>query len=288
MQFLARFEFSAAPETIELCATIGTEGLPAERLCEEWRKLIVQGVKPSLGLRFLRDCGWVRHYPELNALIGCPQDPHWHPEGDVWEHVNHCLDAFARARVGDPWEDFVVGLAVLLHDVGKPLVTVMEDGRWRSRGHDLAGLPVARAFLERLTRQTAVFEEVLPLIAAHHQPHNLWQGHSGAGAVRRLSGKVGRLDRLARVVTADQSGRPPKVADLSAVEWLMARADELQVRDSAPKRIVLGRHLIALGQPAGPGFRELLDAIYEAQLDGAFSDEAGGIEFARAKLAETA
>jgi tRNA nucleotidyltransferase (CCA-adding enzyme) len=70
------------------------------------------------------------------------------------------------------------------------------------------------------------------------------------------------------------------------VDWLLARAGELHVREAAPKRVVLGRHLIALGYAAGPDFRAHLDACYEAQLDGLFADEAGGIEFLKVRLAE--
>ncbi|MDR2844503.1 MAG: polynucleotide adenylyltransferase, partial [Puniceicoccales bacterium] len=119
MQFAARFLLTPAPETVALCSQIEPEGLPPERIFEEWSKLILKGVKPSRGLAFLRDCGWVSYYPELVALVGCEQDPHWHPEGDVWNHTLHCLDAFAEKRTGDAWEDLVVGLAVLCHDLGK-------------------------------------------------------------------------------------------------------------------------------------------------------------------------
>lgn len=61
MQFLARFELRIAPETLELCRTIEAEDLPKERLFEEWSKLIRKGRQPSLGLNFLRDCGWLRY-----------------------------------------------------------------------------------------------------------------------------------------------------------------------------------------------------------------------------------
>ncbi|HVU38696.1 MAG TPA: polynucleotide adenylyltransferase, partial [Opitutales bacterium] len=95
MQLCARFELAVAPETIALCATLTMDGISPERVFEEWRKLLVKGKRPSLGLEFLRACGWIKFFPELQKLIGCPQDPQWHPEGDVWAHTLHCLDAFA-------------------------------------------------------------------------------------------------------------------------------------------------------------------------------------------------
>jgi tRNA nucleotidyltransferase (CCA-adding enzyme) len=285
MQFIARFQLTPAPETVALCRKIEPEGLPAERIFEEWSKLLLKGQKPSLGLRFLRDCGWVRYYPELEALIGCQQDPQWHPEGDVWEHTAHCLDAFAAARIGDPWEDLVVGLAVLCHDFGKAITTRREaDGRIHAYGHEEAGVSLARAFLERMTRHRELIEAVLPLVQLHMRPRELWRARAGNAAIRRLAQKVVRIDRLVRVCDADQRGRPPLADDSAHNSWLLERAAALALEDSAPKPILLGRHLIALGQKPGPAFRALLDAGFEAQLDGKFSDEAGASNWASEQL----
>lgn len=283
MQFIARFELQAAPETLELCRRIEPEGLPAERLFGEWSKLIVKGVKPSLGLSFLRESGWVRYYPELEALIGCPQDPHWHPEGDVWTHTLHCMDAFAAARVGEPWEDLVVGLAVLLHDIGKPLTTVTgEDGRIRSPRHDTEGLQPAETFLRRISRHQALIDEVLPLIATHMHPAQFYANQAGASAIRRLALRVRRIDRLVRVARADMGGRPPLSADFPAGDWLLARAAELAVTDSAPAPILLGRHLIEyFALKPGPQMGEILKAAYEAQLEGEIADLPSALEFVK-------
>jgi len=130
MQLVARFGFKVAPDTLALCREMPLEGLAGERIWEEWVKLITQGVKPALGLAFLHQSGWLAHFPELQALRGCVQDPTYHPEGDVWVHTLHCLDAFAAERTGDHWEDLVVGCAVLCHDLGKPTSTkIAEIGR---------------------------------------------------------------------------------------------------------------------------------------------------------------
>jgi tRNA nucleotidyltransferase (CCA-adding enzyme) len=106
MQFVARFGFAVAPETVELCRGLTQEGLPPERLMEEWKKLLLRGRQPSLGLQFLQDCGWIRFYPGLQAIVDVPQDPVWHPEGCVWTHTRLCMDAFAaeRTTAGDTVE----------------------------------------------------------------------------------------------------------------------------------------------------------------------------------------
>lgn len=286
MQFAARFLLRPAEETVALCRNIEPEGLPAERIFEEWAKLLLKGKKPSWGLRFLRDCGWVNYFPELAALIDCPQDPEWHPEGDVWEHTLHCLDAFAERRIGDNWEDLVVGFAVLCHDLGKAVTTKKEaDGRWHSYGHEGVGVPIARRFLERMTRHKDLIEAVLPLVECHMRPLDLWRNQASDAAVRRLARHVGRIDRLVRVDDADRRGRPPLVVEESPQgKWLLARSAVLALNDAAPKPILLGRHLIALGMSPGPEFRAILDAAFEAQLDGAFADEAGAVAWAKKKL----
>ena len=280
MQFVARFDLAPAAETLSVCRTMESEGLPGERLFGEWTKLLVKGKRISAGLEFLRDTGWVRYYPELERLIGCPQDPHWHPEGDVWNHTLICLDNFAGARGGETErENLIVGLAVLCHDFGKPFTTFYDRKRRRLRslGHDEAGVAPAREFLGRLTNEERIFKEVLPLVKLHMRPYSLWQNGCGDGAVRRLAAEVGRIDRLVRVEAADkgmENGELPKFC-----RWLLARASDLEIADSKPKPILQGRDLIAEGMKPGREFGIILEKAYEAQLDGVFSDRAGALSY---------
>ncbi len=290
MQFTARFGLTSEPATVALCRTLTPEHLPVERLWEEWKKLVLRGRAISAGLDFLRDCGWTRFFPELHALIGCEQDPKWHPEGDVWTHTGHCMDSFARQRTGDEWEDLVVGFAVLCHDLGKPATTFTDgDGRIRSPRHDIEGVPVARAFLERITRHKRLIEAVLPLVAHHMRPLEFFQSRASDTAIRRLALKVERIDRLTRVAHADKSGRPPKDAGgFDEGVWLLERAEALAVKDRAPRPIILGRHLVEAGLRPGPRFGPLLDRCYDAQLEGRFGDLEGGKAFLKAVLPEVA
>ncbi|MBD3221878.1 HD domain-containing protein [bacterium] len=286
MQFAARFDLEGDPATLELCRGIEREGLAAERVWHEWRKLLLLGRKPSAGLRFLRDSGWLAHFPQLAALDGCPQDPEHHPEGDVYTHVGLCLDVFAAQRIGIEEEDLIVGLAVLCHDLGKPLVLEHgDDGRIRTPGHEQAGLEPASRFLHGLTGQPALVRQVLPLIAAHGRPKQLYEQKSGDAAIRRLSRDVGRVDRLVRVVRADNGGRgPASDPDPPAARWVGERAGQLAVLDEGPRPLVMGRHLIRLGVPPGPWVGRALRACYDAQLDGVFDDERGGLAYLTAWL----
>ena len=290
MQFAARFRLEPAPETVAVCRSMTPEGLPRERLFDEWSKLLLKGAEISRGLGFLRATGWVRHYPELARLIGCRQDPEWHPEGDVWNHTCLCLDAFARRRTGDAGEDLVVGLAVLCHDFGKPATTRRDSrtGRIRSLGHDEAGVEPTKAFLGRLTNEARLLKEVPPLVQCPMQPFAMWRSKAGDSAVRRLAARVVRIDRLIRVARADDEGRiadaPGGSSGGEDLAWLSAAAERLRVAAEAPKPILMGRHLMAMGFRPSAEFGRWLDACYEAQLDGKFTDLGGAEAYFRKRV----
>ncbi|MDY7106618.1 MAG: HD domain-containing protein [Actinomycetota bacterium] len=285
MQFVARFGLAPAPATVAVAAGIEPEGLAPERVFEEWSKLVRRGVAIGAGLEFLRATGWHHHTPELAALVGVPQDPEWHPEGDVWTHTGHVMDAFAAARLGDDEEDLVVGFACLCHDLGKPATTAWIDGRWRSPGHEAAGVPPTRAFIGSMTNQRGLADDVARLVADHLKPDQLYQADSTPRAVRRLAQRVVRLDRLLRVAHADRNGRPPAPDDgFPAADWLREQAAALDVADRAPEPIVRGRDLIDLGLAPGPQFKRLLDACFEAQLDGDVTSVDDGLALVRRLL----
>lgn len=296
MQFAARFKLHAAPETVALCRSIRAHypELAGERVREEWFKWAAKSAVPSLGLQFLAASGWLEHFPEVAALRNTPQDPEWHPEGDVFVHTSHCLDALVQLpewQSADEESRIVYALATLAHDFGKATTTKeeMRQGRLRvvSPGHEEAGGPLAEKFLERIHAPGAVRRRVLPLVTnhlAHIQPVT-------DRCVRRLARRLEpeNISGLAVVMTADHSGRPPKPRAVPpGVEALRARAAELQVQASAPKPILLGRHLIEQGLKPGPQLGEIIDAAYEAQLEGAFGDLEGALHWWKSRKADEA
>lgn len=286
MQFIARFDLECANETLELCKSIKGEHLPHERIFAEFEKLMLHGRSISKGLDFLRACGWVSYFPELEAIIGCEQDPVWHPEGDVWNHTLLALNAFANRRTGDDSEDLLVGLAVLCHDLGKPKTTIEEGGRIRSPKHDIVGVNVSLQFLTRLTRNREILEKVPLLVREHMIPSSLQKANAGNAALRRLALRVGRVDRLLRVCQADREGRidPWIPQPFPEGEWLAQRMENLQLKDQKPKPILQGRDLIAIGLQPGIQFGEILERMFQAQLDGEFSTHEDGIVYLKTRL----
>jgi tRNA nucleotidyltransferase (CCA-adding enzyme) len=281
IQFAARFEFELDPETAALCRQIPLDDLPGERLWGEIEKLLLQAQRPSLGLTLALDLGVVdRIFPELKPLVGCDQEPEWHPEGDVWTHTLLVVDQ-ARALNGDLDRPRLIAvmLGAVCHDLGKPATTAFIDGRIRSPDHEQAGVEPAARLLDRLNVHSIdgfdVRQQVLGLVAQHLKPGMFYKApHVGDGAFRRLAQKVD-MELLARVARADCLGRPGPF-DCSAMDWFIERARSLGVEHRPPPPVLLGRHVLALGVEPGPRVGEILKQVYELQLDGAIAslDEA--------------
>jgi len=219
-------------------------------------------------------------FPEIASLMDVPQDPEWHPEGDVFVHTLLTID---RARelieaLSYP-RKVTVMLAAVAHDFGKPPTTKFLEGRWRSRGHEEAGVGPTESFLDRLNVHTIegydVRSQVTALVREHLKPGEFFKKKDevGDGAFRRLARKC-ELDLLYRVASADSLGRnaewvpKEKWYDTKAQEWFITRARELEVAQAPPNPILLGRHLLELGVQPGPRMGELTRAVYEMQLDG--------------------
>ena len=267
--------------------------LPVERVWGEWDKWARKSVKPSRGLDVLVQTGWLRHFPEIAALRGTPQEPEWHPEGDVFTHTAHCLDAlvalagWAGRRGAAPANDAV---AVLAHDFGKPATTAYAERRgvmrWTSPGHESAGGPLAEAFLRRIGAPLELTAPVTALVVyhlVHHRGHN--SGYSEP-QVRRLARKIApaTLEELALVMTADSNGRPPLESPdtLALIARLRARPRNSPSR--TPRPGPCSRGAISWPSAAGPGRTSspCSTPAFEAQLDGAFTDEAGAIAWLKA------
>lgn len=275
VQLAARFELAVEPATARLCAAMPLRELAPERVFGELTKLFLQARRPSLGLALLREWGMLSAVaPELIPLADTPQDPAWHPEGDVWVHTLQALDQAAVLCDGlERPRALAVMLGTLCHDLGKPATTKLEDGRLRSRGHEEAGVVPTLGLLERWNVHTLagfdVRAQVLALVANHLKPGQLYDERERVsdGAIRRLAGKC-EPALLYRVAKADCLGRSPGRFEPVAMEWFIAKVRELEVDERPPQPILKGRHVLELGLAPGPEVGRIVSAVYERQLDG--------------------
>jgi tRNA nucleotidyltransferase (CCA-adding enzyme) len=226
-----------------------------------------------------------RLLPEMRPLVGCEQEPEWHPEGDVWTHTLMVIDQ-ARVANGDLGRPqlLTVMLGAVCHDLGKPLTTAFVDGRIRSLDHEQAGVEPTESLLDRLNVHTIdgfdVRGQVLGLVAQHLKPGMFHKAQNvGDGAFRRLAQKVD-LELLARLARADCRGRTGSF-DCSAMDWFIERARALGVEHQPPPPLLLGRHLLELGLEPGPRVGEVLKQVYEKQLDGEITSLDEGINAAK-------
>jgi len=294
VQFAARFELAVEPRTARLCSRMPLRELPAERVFGEIEKLLLKARRPSLGLGLLKEWGMLEAIAsELLPLAETPQDPEWHPEGDVWAHTLQVVDEAAplRDELGeDRPRALTVMLAALFHDLGKPATTFRaDDGHVRSPGHEEAGVAPATALLDRWNVHRwlgyDVRGQVLALVAQHLKPGELYKERARVsdGAIRRLARKC-EPDLLYRVARADCVGRRPGRFEPVAMEWFRDKARELDVAVKPPAPLLRGRELLDLGMTPGPDVGRVLQAVYERQLDGAVTTVEEARDLARRLL----
>jgi len=286
MQFACRFDLTVDPATAEQCRAIWHEypTIARERVAEEFMKWAVKSTRPGRIAEYLAATGWLVHFPEIAALAAVPQDPEWHPEGDVSVHTMHVLEAASNiadreALTGDTRA--VLLFAALTHDFAKATTTALRERQGRMRltahGHEAAGGPLARAFLERIGIKSAIVDQVVPLVE-NHLAHSSLRNDVTPRSVRRLALRLApaSINQLLWLIEADHSGRPPLEPGLpeSAVRiGEMAAAQAVAAEPMKP--LILGRHVLPyFDGKAGPHIGEVTRAAYEAQTDGAFSTEA--------------
>jgi tRNA nucleotidyltransferase (CCA-adding enzyme) len=175
-----------------------------------------------------------------------------------------------------PENRMILMFAALCHDLGKPATTVRnEQGRWSSPAHDKAGEEPTISFLKSINSPNWLIENVVPLVVEHMAHVHCEPTHR---IVRRLANRLhpSNLKMWSAVCEADHSGRPPKPAANPVIEW-MELAKEVKVDDGKPKPILMGRHLLELGEKPGKEMGEKLKKAFQAQLDGLFSTPEEGI-----------
>lgn len=272
-QFAARFEMTPNDELKQLCAELDFSELSVERILAELDKLLLRSERPSIGFEFLRETNLLRFFPEIAAMIDVQQEPEWHPEGDVFVHTMMVIDQAAALRRGDE-DDRALMYAALCHDIGKPATTERFNGRIRSHKHDTEGVAISERFLGRLKAPTYLIRRVGALVRHHLAPGLYHRGGAKPKAYRRLARELEaagtNMELLLRVATADHLGRTTEDAlarRFPGGDHFRQQMDALDLRDEAPKDVVLGRHLIARGLKPSERFGDILERCRDVQDD---------------------
>ena len=245
-QFAARLEASVAPETVALIRRMDVSALSRERVFDEMKKALLRAERPSGYFFWLREFGLL---PEpLLALARTPQNPRFHPEGDVFAHTLQVLDRAAALRERATFPLYFM-LAALCHDIGKPAVTAVRNGRIVAYRHEEAGVPIARAFLETLTDETALLRYGENMVLLHMQPNRLAQDGSRKKSTRRMFDESVCPEDLILLSIADAGSAAHEA-------FLRERLEDYRAVLRLP--MVTGRDLIAAGIPPGPHMSALL------------------------------
>ena len=267
-QFAARFGFTAAERTIEVCRTMDLSQLAPERIFGELEKALLKAAKPSVFFSTLRQMdqldGW---FPEVKNLIGVLQPEKYHPEGDVWTHTMLVLDEAAALR--DQAENPIgLMLSALCHDLGKPATTKTgEDGRLHAIGHEQAGIPLAQQFLSRITHEKKLIRYVLNMVELHMIPNMLAAQHAGKKSFHRLFDRSDSPSDLLLLSKADVLGSCVSPEEYRPTETVLRqRLRDYHFLMSQPE--VTGADLIAAGFSPGTAFREALNYAHKLHLAG--------------------
>lgn len=282
MQFIGRFGFTPDKELNDLCAHMDLSTISVERIESEFDKLMLKSEQPSLGIRWLEKIGRLREiFPELADTLDTPQEPEWHPEGHVFEHLMQALDGGVLLEYDDQNQKLIALYALMCHDLGKVTTTKLIKGRLRSIGHEEAGVPLARSLLKRITRRVDLIRAVEKLVRHHMAPGIFPKSGAKLPAYKRLANKLApdvTMELLAKISLADKRGRNPDsikplTKDIPEVTQFLQMAQKANVVYKPEEPILLGRDLEGKIEP-GPQMGKLLKQAYEIQIDQGITDKA--------------
>lgn len=244
--------------------------------------------KPSEVLEYLRKTRKLDQ--EINNLIGVLQNSNHHPEGDAYIHTLMVLDEAAlisQREYMTATENAILRLAALTHDFGKVTHTQYHpDGRITAYGHPEAGIPIAKAFLERSKINPTIIAQILPLVNLHMAWVGFYTPDITSKSVRKLIRKLepSNLITLKHIVEADMSGRggqyfkqgvPERMYDI--IKVANGLDDSI---DAFPDHLVSGNDIMeTIGIDPSPLLGKIKTALYKAQLEGRFTTREQGIFF---------
>src|SRR5271166_1548720 len=266
VRFAARFEYVIETGTQAAIQRFAREidVVSRERVRDELTKMLIEG-HARRALLLLDETGLLPEVlPEISAMKGVEQPPEFHPEGDVFVHTLLLLE-----NLPHPCPP-TLAWGALLHDVGKPATFRRAPDRIRFDDHVDVGVKISEEICGRLRFSNDDTAHILALV----------DNHMRFGHVGRM--KESTLKRFLRLPAFDEHlalHRADSLAshgNLSTYEFLKKKLVETPPEKIRPVALITGADLITAGYLPGPRFREILEAVEDAQLEGrvASHDEA--------------
>ena len=271
-QFAARFEFEVAEETVELSRTMGLREIVSERIIGELDKAFLKAGKPSIFFEEMRKMGQLSYwFPEVEALIGVPQNPVYHPEGDAWTHTMMVLDAAAGLRKEAVYPEGFM-MAALTHDLGKAESTTMDGDKIRSIGHEQAGIAIAQRLLDRISHEIRLKKYVLNMVELHMKPNMMAGARSKPKSTAHMFDASVCPEDLLLLAKADHLGKADEEPYDEKEAFLRDRLD--QYKELMARPFVQGRDLVAAGFEPGVEFTDALRYAHKMRLAGVPKEQA--------------
>ena len=276
VRFAARFGFAIEPETRAALGAMAPQVrvVAAERIAQELQKILVHPSR-ARGLALAFDLGLVAAIlPELTPMKGLPQDKPALPGGDLWDHTLAVLSGLP------PAPSFPLAFAALLHDVGKPPTKGLRDGRVTYHNHEQVGARIAERIGRDLKLANADRERVAWLVEYHQY---LGEARTLREAkLKRMLAMPGIEDLLA----LHRADALASTGDAGAVDYCEAYLREQPTGPISPPPLLSGHDLVRHGLKPGPGFKALLEQVYDAQLEGIVKSKKEALDWIDHRLAD--
>jgi poly(A) polymerase len=270
VRFAARFGFTIERETFAAIRVLAHEigQVSRERTRDELTRMLTEG-RAAEAFKMLEATGLLQQaLPEVAAMRGVAQPPEWHPEGDVWVHTLLLLEKLPAGCSS------TLAWGALLHDVGKPPTYTVSD-RIRFNGHAEVGTRMAAAICRRLRFSNEETEQILALVANHMRFGDV--GKMKESTLKRFF----RLPKFPEHLELHKLDVTSSHNRLELYDFAKSRYATAPPEAMRPRLLVTGADLIAAGYRPGPGFRAMLDAAEDAQLEGAITTKEEGLALVR-------
>jgi poly(A) polymerase len=274
VRFAARFGFAIEEETKRAIRALAKriDSVSRERVRDELTKMLTEG-HARKAFELLDETGLLAEVlPEVARMKGVEQPPEYHPEGDVWVHTLGLLGQL------DEGCSATLAWGALLHDVGKPPTFRRAPDRVRFDGHVEVGVAMGEEICRRFRFSNEETRQIVALIQNHMRfAHADRMKTSTLKRFFRLEGFEEHL-ALHRMDCMAASG------NLDHWEFVRERWQAMPEETLRPKPLLTGRELIAAGYKPGAGFKEMLRAVEDAQLEGVIGSEDEALRLVRERF----